>query len=611
MIVTRRQWGADESLRGAGPDYARVRMVFVHHTAGGNDYTAGEAAAVVRGIYAYHTRALGWSDVGYNFLVDRFGTIYEGRAGGVRRGVVGAQVLGFNTGSSGVSMMGNFAGDAPPAEALAALQRLLAWKLKVHHLNPRGTATMRCTASAKFAAGARVKLPVIAGHRQVNFTECPGNIFYPLLPAVRLEAAGRPQPPIIALVKAAPGRFSPNGDDVLDSTLLHVSLTKTASWRVDLRDARGKTLGHYTGRGSTASVRWSGVAPEGHAYPDGSYTAAVSASSPLGAAAPRKVKLTVDTAPPVIRDVAVDVRRFSPNGDAWGDTAKLRFQPAEICSARVSVLDDQGKVVRRLDDWRGRTAAVHSATWNGELASGRAAAEGSYRLLVECRDAAGNTSRASADVVLDRTLGFLAATPSTFSPNADGANDTVALAFKLTRTAVVKVDVKVGGKTVRTLGLGSLEAGPHSVQWDGATAAGATQTSCRPTFAVSATSVLGTSSATGRFVLDVDPPALTAPSGLTVAAGKSARLGCTVTDLFSDQVEVSYAISDAAGVTVAAASLGWAPVGDVSWMWKPSGPGVYTVSYSAVDRGGNREQAPAVTLLTVQGSQTTTRSPDG
>jgi hypothetical protein len=84
-----------------------------------------------------------------------------------------------------------------------------------------------------------------------------------------------------------------------------------------------------------------------------------------------------------------------------------------------------------------------------------------------------------------------------------------------------------------------------------------------------------------------------------------------VTDLLGDQVEVSYAISDAAGVTVAAASLGWVPVGVVSWMWKPSGPGVYSVSYSAVDRGGNREQAPAVTLLTVQGPQTTKRSPDG
>ena len=198
-IVTRRQWGADESWRSGRPDYAPVKMAFIHHTASGNTYTAAEAPAVVRAIYAYHTRSLGWSDIGYNFLVDRFGTIYEGRYGGMKRGVVGAQMLGFNTGSTGISVIGNFAADAPPAAALASLEKLLAWKLKIHHLNPRGTARLTCDASDKYASGAKVTFPVIAGHRQANHTECPGNIFYPLLPTVRLEAAGRPQAPIIAL----------------------------------------------------------------------------------------------------------------------------------------------------------------------------------------------------------------------------------------------------------------------------------------------------------------------------------------------------------------------------------------------------------------------------
>ena len=208
-IVTRRQWGADESLRGGRPDYATVKMAFIHHTASGNTYTAAEAPAVVRGIYAYHTRSLGWSDIGYNFLIDRFGTIYEGRYGGMKRGVVGAQVLGFNKGSTGISVIGNFAGDAPPAAALASLRKLLAWKLKIHHLDPRGTARLRCDASAKFARGAKVTFPVVAGHRDANNTECPGNVFYPLLPTVRLEAAGRPQAPIIALSRATPRALQP------------------------------------------------------------------------------------------------------------------------------------------------------------------------------------------------------------------------------------------------------------------------------------------------------------------------------------------------------------------------------------------------------------------
>ena len=167
----------------------------------------------------------------------------------MKRGVVGAQVLGFNTRSTGISVIGNFAGDAPPAAALTSLEKLLAWKLKIHRLDPRGTARLTCDASDKYARGARVTFPVIAGHRQANHTECPGNIFYPLLPTVRLEAAGRPQAPIIALAKATPEPFSPNGDGAVDTTDLSVSLTKTASWSVELRDAGGRRLGSYSGEG--------------------------------------------------------------------------------------------------------------------------------------------------------------------------------------------------------------------------------------------------------------------------------------------------------------------------------------------------------------------------
>ena len=105
-------------------------MAFVHHTASGNDYTPADAPALMRGVYAYHTKSLGWSDIGYNFLVDRFGTIYEGRYGGMDRGVIGAQVFGFNTGSTGISVMGTFTEEAPPtagghrARAAARLEAL-------------------------------------------------------------------------------------------------------------------------------------------------------------------------------------------------------------------------------------------------------------------------------------------------------------------------------------------------------------------------------------------------------------------------------------------------------------------------------------------------------
>ena len=227
-IVTRKQWGADESWRGSRPEYAKVKMVFIHHTDSHNEYTQAEAPGIMRAIYAYHTRTLGWSDIGYNFLVDRFGTIYEGHYGGMTRGVVGAQVLGFNSGSCGISVIGDFAGDAIPAEALASLEKLVAWKLKLHHLKPGGTARIRCSYGQKFRTGQMVTFPVVAGHRDANFTECPGNMFYPLLPTVRLEAAGKPQPPIVTLVKGAPSHFSPNGDGAQDAAGLSLWLTKAA-----------------------------------------------------------------------------------------------------------------------------------------------------------------------------------------------------------------------------------------------------------------------------------------------------------------------------------------------------------------------------------------------
>ena len=117
-------------------------MAFVHHTDSGNDYTASEAPAVVRGVYAYHTKSLHWSDVGYNFLIDRYGVIYEGRYGGVSRGVIGAQVLGFNTGSTGISVIGTFT-----------------------HANPTSASVTVARAAARVEAGRPPRRPARHGRR--------------------------------------------------------------------------------------------------------------------------------------------------------------------------------------------------------------------------------------------------------------------------------------------------------------------------------------------------------------------------------------------------------------------------------------------------------------
>ena len=112
-------------------------MAYVHHTAGTNGYTRLQAPAIVRAIELYHVKGNGWNDIGYNALVDRFGTVYEGRAGGVDRNVVGAHAKGFNTGSFGIAVMGDFRTADPPAAAVDALVKTLAWRLD---LAPRGSA---------------------------------------------------------------------------------------------------------------------------------------------------------------------------------------------------------------------------------------------------------------------------------------------------------------------------------------------------------------------------------------------------------------------------------------------------------------------------------------
>src|SRR5207253_5732205 len=136
-IILRSSWGADESIRRAPPRYAvSVQYALVHHTAGTNNYTPADSAAIVRGIEVYHVKANGWNDIGYNFLVDKYGQIFEGRYGGVDKNVIGAHAEGFNTGATGIAVLGTYNDAAPPSAALNALAKLLAWRLDIAHVDP-------------------------------------------------------------------------------------------------------------------------------------------------------------------------------------------------------------------------------------------------------------------------------------------------------------------------------------------------------------------------------------------------------------------------------------------------------------------------------------------
>ncbi|MET9853856.1 peptidoglycan recognition protein [Streptomyces sp. NPDC006450] len=195
-IVTRKGWGADESLREKTFVYTNtVKAAFVHHTASGNNYACKDAPAVLRSLYRYHVVSSGWRDIGYNFAVDKCGTVYEGRAGGVAKAVLGAHTMGFNTDSMGVAVIGTFASTAPPKAAVDAVARLTAWKLGLFGADPRAKTTLRSGGGNLFAKGSNVRLNVISGHRDGFATECPGRRLYTQLPPTRTASAklqGRP-----------------------------------------------------------------------------------------------------------------------------------------------------------------------------------------------------------------------------------------------------------------------------------------------------------------------------------------------------------------------------------------------------------------------------------
>jgi uncharacterized protein with LGFP repeats len=196
-IVARADWGADESISPEAPEYnADVKAVFVHHTDGANDYSCADSASIVRGIYAYHVQVEGWKDIGYNFLVDKCGTVFEGRKGGVDLPVLGAHTYGWNRESAGIAVLGEYTSTNASNAALTSIARLAAWKLGQYGADPAGTTHLTAGAAQKnyfgtdFTAGSTYTFQRISGHRDGFNTECPGGSLYAQLPTIRAWAAG-------------------------------------------------------------------------------------------------------------------------------------------------------------------------------------------------------------------------------------------------------------------------------------------------------------------------------------------------------------------------------------------------------------------------------------
>ena len=188
-IVTRSAWGANESLVTPSAQSSKLSALYLHHTAGTNNYTQAQSVQQVRSIVLYHTTILDWGDIGYHFLIDKYGTIYEGRRGAISSLPIGAQAGGFNTNTMGISAIGNYDEVAPSSALIESIEKVAAWKSAKHGLNINSTTTLTSGGNQKYAAGARVNVSTFTPHQATSYTACPGRYLLSKMPSMRANAA--------------------------------------------------------------------------------------------------------------------------------------------------------------------------------------------------------------------------------------------------------------------------------------------------------------------------------------------------------------------------------------------------------------------------------------
>jgi hypothetical protein len=486
-IVTRAAWHADESIRRGKPSYASsVRFAVVHHTAGRSDYTRAEAAAIVRGIQLFHVQGNGWNDIGYNFLVDRFGTVYEGRYGGIERNVVGAHAQGFNTGSVGVAVIGTFEQGAPPAAAEDALERLLAWRLDLAHAEPLTTLNVLSGANPRFPPGIPVFLRGISGHRDTGFTACPGDALYARLNAIAAAAEA------IGLPKLYEPRVTGTVGGVVR---FRARLSAFLPWQVTVRDTTGAVVATGSGTGMTVDWSWDAAlaVPGTYRWRIGGAGMTAASGTLGGSAALPALAITAFSADP---------ETVSPNDDGQADVTTLTYELTAPATVSLVVYDLIGTPVFDVVTPSRRVAGQHVVA----LAPG-VLPDGAYTVTLTAQADDGTEVGASIPLLVTRTLGFGAVAPVRFSPNEDGRADVLRVRFRLVAAAEVKVRILRDGTWVATPFAGPLAPGPRGVTWDGSKRLGRLLDGSY-TAVVEATDPLGTSSVTLPFASDTRPPAV-------------------------------------------------------------------------------------------------------
>ncbi len=298
-IISRAQWGANESYRGGSTRYSgTVKAAIIHHTATANGYSADAAAAQIRAIYAYHTRSLGWSDIGYQFLVDAFGRVYEGRAGGVDQPTIGAHTAGFNIDTFAVSALGNFDTASAPPAMVEAISQLVAWRLTVAHRDPLGRATLTASGGTpsltRYANGVTVSLPTIFGHRDAGWTACPGGNLYATLPGIRPRVAELMGSMIYDPTASPSSATTPGGTPITFSA----RTDSDRDWSATITSVgTGSTVRSFSGStsGATFSGTWDLRDAAGQQLPAGSYDISMSS----GDALPATVRVVLKDPAPV------------------------------------------------------------------------------------------------------------------------------------------------------------------------------------------------------------------------------------------------------------------------------------------------------------------------
>lgn len=519
-LVPRFSWSADESIRRRRPRYAAaVRFAIVHHTAGANDYAPQDSAAIVRGIELYHVKGNGWNDVGYNFLVDKYGQVFEGRYGGVDRAVVGAHAEGFNTGSVGIAVLGNYQDGAITPAAEAALARLLAWRLDLAHVDPLSTLSWISGGNLRFPAGIPVFLRAVSGHRDTGFTECPGNALYAQIPTIAADAAALGLPKL----------YDATADGEIGGRIrIAARLSSARPWNVTVTDTTGQTVAGGHGKGTQIAWTWDATPA-----PPGRYTWTIDAGSSVRSArgqlgrdparppplyipptpAPPGVYIPPTPAPPapLIEGFSLSPTIVSPNDDGSGDSSVVGYTLTGRALVTATVLEQGGAPLVTLFTDQEQSAKAQFFPWLAD-----ALPDGRYKLVITARRISdGSVETASSDVLVDRTLSHFSAAPPFFSPNGHGQADTVTFTFNLAQPALVTLRILEGGQLATLAYMGRLAPGPQQLSWDGKTALGPVADGVYQAV-LAATDEFGDVAQAVDLIVDSTPPGLTLLDGPTL-----------------------------------------------------------------------------------------------